>query len=766
MRPSFGISLLVLAALAVGLLLPGAPAWGQAAASDPPTPTAPAAPPRSDSPYILWTPWVSGLILPRNFLDDSLFGFDYPAGALQLPLDARTLQVRVDAAQGLVTTGVSAADVPLGPERAEPLAEYASRLTSASLRRQWVTAARARINQAPVESAVNTHPGLSIALPVELPKVMRSFLGDSPPALNVSGSERITVAGRSNWSNQQSVYGRSQSVFPQLDMRQDLDINIIGTLGDKVAVDVAQFSGVQTPLTNRIGLSFSGDDDEVLRKLDLGNTTLSLPGTQYVSYSGRNDGLFGVHAQGRLGGTDLTVIASRQEARSERTQFQGTTQTRTASIEDWQYIQRAYFLLQLPDSLVDANGDLREDAPKLTDLSSIDVYIDDRINQDLGAENPAYAEVADPRPDGRPAGAPRGPALFGKFDRKVAIKDYSIRRDLFGERFPVLVLATAVPENAVLAVSYRDSRGPVGVADTDTLRLKLIKAPLELLYSDSTNTARFSEDPRISQYALTREYELRNFYSLGATNLDSKTAKIQVRKVSGGGAKSYLEQFTDPTTSENLTYLEVTGLDLLNQSQGGTAQPGQDGILDRFADNSLVDWANGILYFPDLRPFAPRLDRPGDKYFYKTRVAPLSLAARRRVFTLDPTQPDEIRGNDSPYMVRSLQEQKDAKRFYIYVESSSLSGSSTIYLRNTPVVEGSEIVTVNGETLVRERDYRINYLSGSVELLSAKAREAGSALSVDYSYAPLFATANKTLIGSAVKVIDTQDLALGGAFLY
>jgi hypothetical protein len=766
MRLSFGIALLVLAALASGLLLPGAPAWGQAASPGPAPPPAAAPPPRGDSPYILWTPWISGLNLPRNFLDDQLFGFDYPAGALQLPLDARTLQVEVDAAQGLITTGVSAADVPLGPERSEPLADYASRLTAASLRRQWVTAARARINQAPVESAIDTRPGFSIALPVELPKAMRSFLGDSPPALNVSGSERISIAGRSNWTNQQSVYGRSQSIFPQLDMRQDLDINIIGTLGDKVSVDVAQFSGVQTPLTNRIALSFSGEDDEILRKLDLGNTNLSLPGTQYVSYSGRNDGLFGVHAQGRLGGTDLTVIASRQEARSERTQFTGSTQTRTTSIEDWQYIQRTYFLLQLPDSLVDANGDVRPDAPKLNDLASIEVYLDDRISQDLGAEKAGFAEVADPRADGLPAGAPRGAALFGKFDRKEPIKDFTVRRDLFGEHMPVLVLATALPDNATLAVAFRDSRGQVGVTDADTLRLKLIKAPLELLNSDSTNTARFTEDQRVSPFAPTREYELRNFYSLGGRDLDSKTAKIQVRKISGGGQREYLEQFTDPTTGENITYLEVTGVDLLNQSQGGTAQPGQDGSLDRFGDQSLVDWSNGILYFPDLRPFAPRLDRPGDKYFYKTRVAPLGLAPRRRSFTLDAAQPDDIRGNDAPYMVRSLQEQKDAKRFYIYAEFSSLSGSNLIYLRNTPVVEGSEIVSVNGETLVRERDYRINYLSGSVELLSPKAREAGSALSVDYSYAPLFATADKTLIGGAVKVLDTENLSLGGAFLY
>src|SRR4030095_14332590 len=97
-----------------------------------------------------------------------------------------------------------------------------------------------------------------------------------------------------------------------------------------------QNSANQIPLANRIAINYKGDEDDLVQAFDLGNTNLSLPGTQYVSYSGRNDGLFGVMSQLRLGSTDLSVIASKQEARSERTQFVGSTQYRTVSIDDWQ----------------------------------------------------------------------------------------------------------------------------------------------------------------------------------------------------------------------------------------------------------------------------------------------------------------------------------------------------------------------------------------------------------------------------------------------
>jgi hypothetical protein len=696
-------------------------------------------------------------------MNGDLYGKDTPKDQILQPqLDARTVQVSVDPDKGTITSALTAAEVPLGPQRTETIEDYANRMLTTSMRKEWVDQSAQRINQVPSGAASNTRPGFSIALPVEMPKMVRSFLGDAPPALNVSGSERLAISGTSNWTNQVSSFGRSPSLFPQLDMQQDLNINVTGTLGDKVAVDVTQFSGVQSPLSNRIALRFSGDEDQVIQKLDLGNTNLSLPNTQYVSYSGRNDGLFGVMSELKVGGTDVSILASKQEARSERTQFQGSTQYRAVTIDDWQYIQRTYFLLQQPDSMVDQDGNLRSDVPYISDINSINVFIDDRSGDNLTNKTPGYAEVVDPRP----GSAPDPNRIVGNFNRKTPLKDYEVRRDLFGDHFPVLVLTTAIPENAVLAVTYNDTKGVVGtpsVGAGDTLRLKLIKAAYSDLPSDSTNAARYADKGPL---ASTREYELRNFYDLTAQNIDPSKAVIKVRRNSGGGDRDYLEQFTDPQTGLNIDYLEITGLDLLTQTQGGTPQPGHDGVVDRFSDYSFIDWAKGILYFPDLRPFAPRLDRPGDKYFAKSRIAPYAIGDRRRTLTFDKSQPLEIQSNDAPYELRTQQDIQEANTFYIWAQLASTGGSDVLYLRNTPIVEGSEIVTVNGEVLVRATDYNINYQTGEVDLLSPKARSAGANLNIDYSYAPLFSQASRTLVGSAIKFIDRPDYSLGSAFIY
>ena len=139
----------------------------------------------------------------------------------------------------------------------------------------------------------------------------------------------------------------------------------------------------------------------------------------------------------------------------------------------------------------------------------------------------AYAELIPPRPGSTADPIAR---VFGKFDRKEPIKDYVMLSNYFGERFPVLVLSVPVPDGATLAVTYRDTQGDVGITSGDTLRLKLIKPPLDLLPADSANTARYSEDPRVSPlaawtakdvwtYAREHDIALLPLYDLGYTSI-------------------------------------------------------------------------------------------------------------------------------------------------------------------------------------------------------------------------------------------------------
>jgi hypothetical protein len=106
---------------------------------------------------------------------------------------------------------------------------------------------------------------------------------------------------------------------------------------------------------------------------------------------------------------------------------------------------------------------------------------------------------------------------------------------------------------------------------------------------------------------------------------------------------------------------------------------------------------------------------------------------------------------------------KDAQYYFVLEYAAARSGGSDITLGRGNLLEGSEAVVVNGERWIRDRDYTIDYDLGRVTL----KRQLGPSdqLSVDYSYAPLFAQASKTLIGSAFR-LEGRDRSLGGAFLY
>ena len=102
-------------------------------------------------------------------------------------------------------------------------------------------------------------------------------------------------------------------------MQQDLDIRLEGQLSDRIKVNLLQNSANQIPLANRIAINYRGDEDDLVQALDLGNTNLTLPGhpvrlvqrqaTRACSASRRRS---------RFGPLDFTMLASKQEGRSER----------------------------------------------------------------------------------------------------------------------------------------------------------------------------------------------------------------------------------------------------------------------------------------------------------------------------------------------------------------------------------------------------------------------------------------------------------------
>jgi len=382
-------------------------------------------------------------------------------------------------------------EVTAWPE--DSYAAYLSRVTRAQARAVW----KAEIKESMKASTVKGgRAGLvKISLPFELPKAVQSIFGEGKPNLSVSGNERITFGGKSQWFPYRPAYEfqRKPSKFPQLEMDQDLTIRLKGTVGDKLDVDVDQSSAATTSLANRIGIHYKGYEDEIIRKVDLGNTSLSLPGTEYVSYGGKHTGLFGINAEGQLGDLTLNLIVSKEEGETAEKSTSASSQQQTKQIKDYEYVKDRFFFLDDP-----ARPAYAADSGYVValDAQSVRVYLDDgdgdrredfatwmgRAVLNLDRERPGAGAVMAP-PD-------TVNALY-YFEQLEYGTDYSVLVDQRNQSHPILIINRYLDENATVGVTYKDTKRnrwvgtePSGATEGDTLYVKMIRPANDLMDAD------------------------------------------------------------------------------------------------------------------------------------------------------------------------------------------------------------------------------------------------------------------------------------------
>ncbi|TET68161.1 MAG: hypothetical protein E3J45_03725, partial [Candidatus Zixiibacteriota bacterium] len=192
-------------------------------------------------------------------------------------------EINTDYETGWVTLTEKTGPYSLYQDSYLPLDRYISLHNSHQLDKAW----RGDLKSALTREEEQKAGGLiKYEIPIKFPKAVRSIIGEGGPGLRVSGYRRISFSGRSEWdSGVKSTAMVRQSKFPQLHMEQTSKFTITGTVGSKVTVKVDQDSQRDTELANRIEIRYKGEEDEIVQSVEMGNTNLSLPNTQFVGYS-------------------------------------------------------------------------------------------------------------------------------------------------------------------------------------------------------------------------------------------------------------------------------------------------------------------------------------------------------------------------------------------------------------------------------------------------------------------------------------------------
>jgi cell surface protein SprA len=270
----------------------------------------------------------------------------------------------------------------------------------------------------------------------------------------------------------------------------------------------------------------------------------------------------------------------------DETTEEPTPQGWTAYVQDYNYVQGKYFFIINPN---DPSATVGPNNP----ITSIRLYLDDKDihnNVELGA---ASARVwLDPN-----AETPSTPAT-GEFHLLHEEQEYTVWNDL-GFGFPRIELKNALTPYQTLAVAYIQTVGavsetvgtwPTSLADsTIVLYLKMLR-PSDEEWGPN--------DLKQSPWASVRYLEAKNVYSLGVHDIEPGTMSVDVvRDIAGTGGQN--PDFIDNEFHKRTLLLQVLGLDQLNNFDPTNRTP------DQRIDPEYVDLQNGLIFFPDLRPFDP-----------------------------------------------------------------------------------------------------------------------------------------------------------------
>lgn len=570
-----------------------------------------------------------------------------------------------------------------------------------------------------------------IDIPVPANPVFSIF---GPPRinLNISGAVDIRAAFRNTTTDQQtlSAYGNSRN---EPDFAQEVQINVSGTIGDKLNI-LADWNTQRTfEYENQLKIKYTGYEDEIVQSVEAGNVSLSTS-SNFVSSS---SALFGIKAAFQIGPLKLTAIASQKKGQIQEKSVSGGAQKIDFEKRAWEYSKDHFFVDVAYQSTfepyIKTKTLTRPDLQIKENEYEVWLYHIGAANETMKKGN-AYFNLT-------PVGLTDNSAyddlrahtvttkselgiVAGNWDKLEPNKDYRINREA-----GYITMNRSVQDGQAIAIGYR-FEGPTEAITDDLiygtltknesgqdsiLVLKLVK-PLN--YSLPNDSIPFS-------------LMLKNIYPLGGRKVDQTGFSLKMLyKESGKESQEVIG-----TTK----IINLFGLDNVNSSGG----PGADGEFD-FNPGITIDQERGEVIFPTLKPFTDGL--------------------RAALKAITPPLPDTT---IESYLFNNLYDttsaaaqQNNLKDKFVIAGQITASSSNTINL-GFNVVEGSVEVLLNGQPLVPNVDYTVDYIIGQVVIKKQEALVPGANMSVKFEQNDLFQLASKTLLGMRGEVDLSEKTKFG-----
>lgn len=543
----------------------------------------------------------------------------------------------------------------------------------------------------------------NIDIPIPANPVLSIF---GPPKINLRINGAVTIDG--SWKNEKTE-GVTASLLGNVrnepNFKQDVQINIGGTIGDKLTI-MADWNTQNTfEYENQLKIKYTGYPDEIVQSVEAGNVSL-----QTSPLVGGGEALFGVKARFQLGPLWLTAIASQKKGEVKEKILSGGAEAQQFRKRVYEYSTNHYFVdtiyadtsphLNIFNKYYGNPTPIPVEEYRIKDIevwktitglpnpkerrANAYIYLNPRFR------NQAYHDSLRENLDAIP-----GQIEVGRFI-KLDPSEYIVH-----DQTGYITFKTQVNETDAIAVAYRIEGAPgnendifygefvADVADTVTLILKLIK-PANLQ----------------PQYKTAWKLQLRNIYPLGVRNVKKDGFELDI---------VYEVPGLEPRNDWNgVKFLNAFGFDKVDDSDN----PRPDGKFD-FRQGITINTETGEIIFPVLQPFG--------------RNFPSNL-------------PDSLNYLEVYDTLASIARLNSARDKFVIVGKSSGTSASTFNL-GFNIVEGSVRVRLGGRELIPQVDYIVDYNTGQLIIRNEQALLPNADLRISYEENTLFQLAAKSLFG-------------------
>jgi len=604
------------------------------------------------------------------------------------------------------------------------------------------------------------------------------IFGGSNIDIRPQGSAEAILEGQLN-QNDNPLFNTKQRNQFNFNFDQKIQLNVTGTIGDKLKITTNYNTDAQFQFENQIKLDYTGHPDEIIQKIEVGTVSMPLPTTLITG----SQALFGVKTKLKFGKLDVTTIMAQQRSQSQTITITNGSQQGQFKLTAADYEANKHFFLSqfFRNNYDKALANIPIISSNIN-ITKIEVWTTNRTNSTTGSrdvlafldlgENVPYNNTiirGGPGFTGLPAGF-QGPGFPQESN--------SLLRNL-----PANARLTNDPQNTI-ATYFKTTGGSDNYSKLTYARLLTTKEytlhpqlgyislnyplnndeVLAVAYQYTYNgvqyqVGEFSSDvavnpntPKVLYVKLlknellktslpTWKLMMKNIYSLNAFQVSPQNFKMTLSRLDdkSGIQKNIMEEGQN---TKSKLFLQLTGLDNLDQQNN--KQP--DGYFD-YLEGITIDSQNGRIMFPVLEPFGSDLA----KQFAPGEIDLKNRYVYQALYDSTKTIAQQLFPNANRYLISG---------------TYSATGGSVYQLNAVNIPQGSVIVNAGTLALTEGTDYTIDYSAGTIRVLNQALLSSGQPITVKVENNELFGVQQKSLYGGRFDYHVNDKLNLGATIMH